>query len=140
MLSGDEQVRVLPRLSAQAKAPRSRLTVASTLPPSRTRTQCWLPTSAYQTAPSASMQIPSGWSPGVSAHTRRLPRLPSAPMSYAVSWLAYDSATISVPRSGVVAIPFGNARSSATWTPRPEVRGRQAPAGTLTLIGGLLSI
>jgi hypothetical protein len=31
-----------PRLSAQAKAPRSRLTVASTSPPSRIRTQCWI--------------------------------------------------------------------------------------------------
>src|SRR6266545_1303428 len=42
--------------------------------------QVW-PTTSYQTAPSTSMQIPSGWSPGVSAHTRRLLRPPSLLMS-----------------------------------------------------------
>src|SRR6266566_2346661 len=46
--------------SIQAKQPRSSSTVWSTTPPSRTRTQCLLPTSAYQRAPSASRQIPSG--------------------------------------------------------------------------------
>ena len=49
-----------PRLSVHAKAPRSSSTVARTSPPSRTRTQCRLPTSAYQTAPSASTQVPVG--------------------------------------------------------------------------------
>ena len=44
------------RLRAHAKAPRSRSTVMSTPPPSRTRTQWRLPTSAYQTAPSTSRQ------------------------------------------------------------------------------------
>jgi len=37
MLADDEQARVGPRLSAQAKAPRSRLTMSRTSPPSRTR-------------------------------------------------------------------------------------------------------
>ena len=71
LLADDVQLRPSPRLSVQAKAPRSRSTVASTSPPSRTRTQCRLPTSAYQTAPSASKQIPSGWSPGVAAQDAR---------------------------------------------------------------------
>ena len=45
---------------AHEKQPRSTSIVCSTSPPSRTRTQCRLGTSAYQTAPSASRQIPSG--------------------------------------------------------------------------------
>src|SRR4051795_12873349 len=49
-----------PLLSAHAKAPLSRSTVARISPPRRTRTQRLLPTSAYQTAPVASRQIPSG--------------------------------------------------------------------------------
>ena len=49
-----------------------------------------------------------------SRYTRRLLRPPSAPMSYAVSRLAYDSATIRDPPSGVIAIPLGNATSPAT--------------------------
>src|SRR5262249_17719087 len=46
--------------SMQAKAPLSSSTVCKTSPPSCTRTQHLLGTSAYQTAPSSSMQIPSG--------------------------------------------------------------------------------
>src|SRR2546429_406072 len=46
--------------SIQAKHPRSSSIVCTTSPPSRTRTQRLLPTSAYQRAPSASRQIPSG--------------------------------------------------------------------------------
>ena len=57
------------------------------------------------------MQMPS---PVTSAQTRRFERLPSSAMSKAVSRAANDSATISVPLSGVTAMPFGNARPSAT--------------------------
>src|SRR5439155_11965879 len=39
--------------SAQEKQPRSSRIVSITAPPSRTRTHCWLGTSAYQMAPSA---------------------------------------------------------------------------------------
>ena len=74
------------RDSAQANAPRSESTVSSTSPPSRSRTQCWLATSAYQRAPEASKQMPSGWSPGVSAQTRLEPSVPSAAIGYAVSF------------------------------------------------------
>ena len=41
-------------------------------------------------------------------------------MSKAVSRAAKDSATISVPLSGVTAIPFGNARPSATSRAEPS--------------------
>src|SRR5436190_9563103 len=44
--------------SMHAKQPRSRLIVCNTSPPSLTRTQLLLGTSAYQTAFSASIQIP----------------------------------------------------------------------------------
>src|SRR5215218_7146281 len=64
----------------QAKQPRSRSITWSTSPPSRTRTQRLLPTSPYQMAPSASRQMPSGWS-STSAHVRRFDRPPSAAMS-----------------------------------------------------------
>src|SRR5579884_1768661 len=66
--------------SAQAKQPRSSEIASSTSPPSRTRTQQRAGTSAYQTAPSVSRQMPSGWLPGAavrSAQTRRLARRPS---------------------------------------------------------------
>lgn len=46
--------------SMQANDPRSILTVCNNVPPPRTRTQRLFGTSAYQTAPSASMQMPSG--------------------------------------------------------------------------------
>jgi hypothetical protein len=73
--------RIVSIMSMQANAPRSSSTVSRTSPPSRTRTQCRFPTSAYQTAPSASMQMPSGWSPPTCAHVRRLVRSPVGPMS-----------------------------------------------------------
>src|SRR5579864_2143408 len=73
--------------SAQAKHPRSRSIVCSTSPPSLTRTQRLLGTSPYQTAFSASRQMPSGTPLSRSAHTRRFDRLPSAAMSKAVSFL-----------------------------------------------------
>jgi hypothetical protein len=63
--------------SMQAKQPRSRLIVCSTSPPSRTRTQRLLGTSPYQTAFSASMQMPSGAPSPRSAHTRCFDRVPS---------------------------------------------------------------
>ncbi len=50
--------------SIHAKQPRSRSMDCSTSPPLRTRTQRWPGTSAYQTAPSVSRQIPSGKPPG----------------------------------------------------------------------------
>jgi hypothetical protein len=87
--------------SMQAKQPRSTAMVSSTSPPSRTRTHRLLGTSAHQTAPSASMQIPSGTASLRSAHTRRFDRLPSSAMSKAVGLLPWDSATINVPLSGV---------------------------------------
>jgi hypothetical protein len=74
--------------SAHAKQPRSRSIVASTCPPSRTRTQRLLGTSAYQRAFSASAQRLSGKPSPRSAHTRRFDRPPSASMSNAVSRLA----------------------------------------------------
>src|SRR5437660_897477 len=67
-----------------AKHPRSTSIVCSTSPPSRTRTQRLLGTSAYHTAPSSSMQIPSGTPLPRSAHTRRFDSTPSLAMSNAI--------------------------------------------------------
>ena len=63
-------------------------------------------------APLASIVMPSG--PMPSAQTRRLLSVPSSAMSYAVSREANDSPTISVALSGVITMPFGNARPPAT--------------------------
>ena len=107
---------------AHEKQPSLVSTVCSTSPPSRTRTQWRLDTSAYQTAPSASRQMPSGAAASPRwAQTRRLARLPSAVMSNAVSTCAYDSATINVESSGVTAIPLGK--------PNPSAISRTAPSG-----------
>ncbi len=65
-------------------------TVRRTAPPWRTRTQRWFGTSAYQTAPSASMQMPSGNPSPRSAQTRLFARLPSASISKAVNLLACE--------------------------------------------------
>ncbi len=105
--------------SAQAKQPSPTLIVCNTAPPSRTRTHRLFGTSAYQTAPSTSRQMPSGTPSWRSAHTRLFDRLPSAAMSNAVSFLPYDSATINVEVSGVTAMPFGNAIPSATRRVEP---------------------
>src|SRR5208283_4803885 len=72
--------------SAQEKQPRSSWIACSTPPPSRTRTHCLLGTSAYQMAPSASRQMPSGTPSPRSAHTRGWDRLPSAAIWNAVSF------------------------------------------------------
>src|SRR5580700_9342009 len=96
----------------QAKQPRSRLIVCKISPPSRTRTHRLLGTPAYQTAFSESRQMPSGTPSPRSAHTRRFERPPLAPMSKAVSFLPYDSATIRVELSGVTAMPLGKAMPS----------------------------
>src|SRR5262249_12784244 len=58
--------------------------------------------------------------PPRSAQTRRFDRLPSRPMSNAVSFFPWDSAMISVALSGVTAIPFGKAMPSATCRTRPS--------------------
>src|SRR5215211_180824 len=81
--------RVLPSRppSMQAKQPRSTSIVCRTSPPSATRAQHRLGTSAYQTAPSASMQMPSGTPSPRSAQVRRFESAPSAPMSNPVSSL-----------------------------------------------------
>src|SRR5262249_50094523 len=60
--------------SMHAKQPRSILIVCSTSPPSRTRTHRLFGTSAYQTAFSASRQIPSGAPAPKSAQTCRFDR------------------------------------------------------------------
>src|SRR5262245_4660997 len=106
--------------SMQAKQPSSDSTVWSISPPSRTRTQRLLGTSAYQTASWASMQMPSGTPFRKSAHVLRFDRCPSAAMSNAVSFFPYDSATISVELSGVTAMPFANAKPSATGRTEPS--------------------
>src|SRR6266536_6191762 len=100
--------------SMHAKQPRSILIVCNTSPSSRTRLQRLLGTSAYQTAFSASRQMPSGAPSPRSAQTCRFDRLPSSAMSKAVSFLPWDSAMIKVELSGVMAIPFGKAIPSAT--------------------------
>jgi hypothetical protein len=79
-----------------------------------------LGTSAYQTAFSASAQMPSGTPSPSSAQTLRLDRLPSASISNAVSRLAYDSATISVWPSGMMSMPLGNHSPSATCRAEPS--------------------
>src|SRR5215211_7651442 len=99
--------------SVHANPARSSGTVSSTSPPSATRRQAG-PVSTQpgvHTAPSVSRTMPS---PGSAAHTRRFDRLPSGPMSNAVSVPPNDSETISVESSGVTAIPLGNAIPSAT--------------------------
>jgi hypothetical protein len=72
-------------------------------------------TLAYQMAPSASAQMPSGADPAPSsAHTRRSTSSPESAIVHAVSRSACDSASTSVssPRT---TIPLGNQTSSATW-------------------------
>src|ERR671911_525071 len=111
--------------SMHAKQPRSAMTVSSTSPPSATRVQRSPGTLAYQIAPSASAQMPSGAEPGPrSAHTRRSTSSPASVIVQAVSRSACDSATTSVssPRT---TIPFGNHTSSATW--------RLVPSGPTTV-------
>jgi hypothetical protein len=58
------------------KAAAVKLDRLNTSPPSRTRTQRLFGTSANHTAPSASMQIPSGGASPRSAQIRRFDRLP----------------------------------------------------------------
>ena len=94
-------------------------------------------TSAYQAAPSRSRQMPSGeCARPASAHTRRFDSDPSAPMSKAVSRCRYDSATISVASSAVIAIPLGNARSSATTRALPVRRATRATNPGAGIAGG----
>jgi hypothetical protein len=64
------------------------------------------------------MQMPSGATPA--AQTRRFDRLPSAPMSNAVSVPAKDSAMTSVELSGVTTMPLANAIPSATCRTEPS--------------------
>src|SRR5918993_3176322 len=111
--------------SMHAKQPRSAMTVSSTSPPSATRVQRCPGTLAYQIAPSASAQMPSGAEPGPrAAQTRRSTSSPASVIVQAVSRSACDSATTSVssPRT---TIPFGNHTSSATW--------RLLPSGSTTV-------
>src|SRR4029079_15219003 len=100
---------------------RSAPTRSRTVPPSATRMQQRPGTVAYQTAPSASTQMPSGANSS-SAQVRRFVRLPSAAASYAESRLRYDSATISVAPSSVIAMPLGNHTSPATSRVEPSGR------------------
>src|SRR5262245_16954056 len=102
--------------STHAKQPASSSIVASTSPPSLTLTQRLCGTSPYQTAPSASMQMPSGLSPPRSAQTRPSDSVPSGAISNAVSLLPTDSAQIKVELSGATAIPLGKATPPATRT------------------------
>ena len=83
LIDGHEQGPPIRAAEQQAKQPRSRSITCSTSPPSRTRTHA-VATSAYQTAPSASMQMPSGAVVDLGP-VRRPDRLPSAAMSKAVS-------------------------------------------------------
>src|SRR5918995_565580 len=83
--------------SMHEKQPRSAMTVSSTSPPSATRVQRCPGTLAYQIAPSASAQMPSGAEPGPrSAQTRRSTSSPESLIVQAVSRSACDSATTSV--------------------------------------------
>jgi hypothetical protein len=66
-------------------------------------------TSAYQIAPSASMQIPSGTPSPRWAHTRRPDRSSSAAMVRAVRTLPYDSARTRAELCGVITLPLGKA-------------------------------
>src|SRR4051794_15547817 len=119
----------------QANAPRSSSTVSSTAPPSATRTQRRLGTSAYQTAPVASTQIPSGTPSPSAAQTRRPDSVPSAAMSQAESRFPYDSASTSVPLSALTATPFGNARPSATGVTLPSGRTSASRPGAYSAPG-----
>src|SRR5680860_1664365 len=69
--------------------------------------------SAIQIAPSASRQQPSGAAPSTVAQVRRSVSEPSDCTVNALSRAANDSPMINVPPSGVMTVPFGNARSSA---------------------------
>src|ERR1700733_14133585 len=93
------------------------------LPPSATRATENPPLDTH-TAPSASMQMPSG--PRPSANTRRPDSPPPSPMANAVSRPANDSEMISVPPSGVMIMPLGNWMSPATW--------RICPSGVMSLM------
>jgi hypothetical protein len=94
-------------------------------------------TTAARIAPSVSRQIPSL---NTSAHTRRLDRLPSVAMSYAVRWPPKDSAVISVELSGVAAMPLGKAISSATWLTAPRgVLSPITPAAAAAVSGATRS-
>src|SRR5918994_6211938 len=72
--------------SMHEKQPRSAMTVSRTSPPSATRVQRWPGTLAYQIAPSASAQMPSGAEPGPrSAQTCRSTSSPESVIVQAVS-------------------------------------------------------
>jgi hypothetical protein len=72
--------------SMHEKQPRSAMTVSSTSPPSATRVQRCPGTLAYQIAPSASAQMPSGAEPGPrSAQTRRSTSSPESVIEQRVS-------------------------------------------------------
>ena len=73
--------------------------------------------------------MPSGTPSPRSAHTRGWDRLPSAAIWNAVSFWPYDSATISVALSGVMAMPFGNAIPSATSRADPSGLSRAMVPG-----------
>eukprot|EP00216_Chloropicon_sp_CCMP2111_P003159 CAMPEP_0198241464 /NCGR_PEP_ID=MMETSP1446-20131203/6288_1 /TAXON_ID=1461542 ORGANISM="Unidentified sp, Strain CCMP2111" /NCGR_SAMPLE_ID=MMETSP1446 /ASSEMBLY_ACC=CAM_ASM_001112 /LENGTH=162 /DNA_ID=CAMNT_0043924315 /DNA_START=238 /DNA_END=726 /DNA_ORIENTATION=- len=77
---------------------------------------------ATQIPPSSSRHMPSGRAPeGSLAQMRRFDKDPlSCDTSKAVSWPANVSATISVPPSGVITVPFGNVRPVATTLAFPQ--------------------
>ena len=93
-----------PSISANGARFSSSPTRCRTVPPSATRAT-ENPAVATHTAPSASMQMPSG--PRPSANTRRPDSPPSASMSNAVSRPANDSEMISVRPSGVMSHAVG---------------------------------
>ena len=81
-----------------------------TCPPSSTRTQHMSAGLAIHTPPSASIQMPSGWSKaaGRAAKTRSPVSVPSASIQYAVSLAPWLCATTSILPSAEMAAPLGN--------------------------------
>ena len=74
----------------------------------------WPVGEATHMQPAASMQHPSGLTPGSEAHTRwSLSRPVLTSMSNAVNWLLEVSPTISVWPSGVITKPFGEPLTAA---------------------------
>ena len=70
--------------------------------------------------PHGALGVHADAGPRPSAQTRRLDRLPSVSMSNAAKRPPKDSEMISVELSGVITMPFGNARSSATVRAEPS--------------------
>ena len=111
------------------------VTRSSTSPPSAKRTHSGNMALATHTVPSSHRQMPSGETPAVAAHSRRLDSAPSSARSNAVRRPPMVSAMISVAPSSVMTVPLGNWMSPAAsqLVPSGSTRITEAVAMSLRL-------